>query len=70
MQHTVKAVGAGQMGSRGIANIAHGAACSGRGKSLSMLFVALSRAAEQCVVDFQAQSLANTAWAFAMVRYW
>ena len=34
---------------------------------LSLLFAALTRAAEQRVSEFNAQELANTAWAFATV---
>ena len=36
----------------------------------SQLFTTLARAAERRGDDFNAQSLANTAWAFATVRQW
>ena len=31
----------------------------------ALLFAALARAAERCMHEFNAQGLANTAWAFA-----
>ena len=38
------------------------------GQSDEKLFAALARAAERWVGEFNAQSLANTAWTFAKVR--
>ena len=48
--------------------MAYGAACSGRGASIGLLFAALARAVEQQVRASKAQQLANTAWAFATVK--
>ena len=55
----------GELDAQALANIAYGAACSGMGKAHSALFAALAREAEQCLGQFNAQGLANTAWAFA-----
>ena len=52
------------IGARQLANIAYGAACSGLGKQMGAMFKALARVAERCVANFDAQALANTAWAF------
>ena len=45
--------------------MAYGAARIGSGKSLVGLFAALARAAQLRLGEFNAQDLANTAWAFA-----
>ena len=50
-----------------IASVAHGAACSGAGKSLGALFAVLARALELCAGDLGAHQIAMTAWAFATV---
>ena len=49
-------------------NVACGAAHSGRAELLGLLFTALARAAELLLSEFNAQNLANTAWAFATVK--
>ena len=67
VQHTLRAARAEEIDARPIANMVYGAACSGRGKSLGMLFMVLARAAELCMDNFKAQNLANTAWAFTTV---
>ena len=54
-----------EMGARELANVAYGAACSGSGESLGALFALLARVAQRRVGEFNAQELANTAWAFA-----
>ena len=61
----MRAARVGEIAARTLANIAYGAARSGSGRSLGILFVALARAGS--VGDFKAQELANTAWAFATV---
>ena len=65
MQHTVKAARLAEIGARQLANIAHGAACTGRDKVMTMLFPALAAAAKHRMKDFNAQDISNTAWAFA-----
>ena len=67
VQYTVSAAGTSEIGARGLANVAYGAACSGSGELLGALFAALARVAQRCVGEFKAQGLANTAWAFATV---
>ena len=62
-KHTTQAVDARKMNSRALANIAYGAASSNKGKHMGALFMALGRAAEQHMRDFNSQALANTAWA-------
>ena len=62
---TARATLTGELDARNVANVAYGAARSGIGKSLVILFVALARAAEPRLGEFNAQDLANTAWAFA-----
>ena len=67
----------GQFGARQLANVAYGAASVwksvGVGKSgrfwafLIELFGAIAKEAKQCLDEFNAQGLANTAWAFATV---
>ena len=37
-------------------------------QSDGMLFAALAREAERCLIEFNEQGLANTAWAFATVN--
>ena len=54
VQQTVKAALAGQINTRGLANVVHGAAHSGGGGLLSILFATLSTAVERQVVDFNA----------------
>ena len=68
VNRTVSKADAGQIGARQVANVAYGAACSGRAEFQGLLFNALARAAERRVSEFNAQSLANTAWAFATVN--
>ena len=68
VHHTVLRVEAGKVEARQIVNVAYGAACSYTGESLSMLFTTLARAAEWRMGDFNAQNLANTAWAFAKTK--
>ena len=47
--------------------MAHAAVRSGLGKFLGPLFAALAEQAKQRLGEFNAQELANTAWAFAKV---
>ena len=42
----------------------YGVAFSSKGKLLGALIAALARAAERCMHEFNAQDIANTAWAF------
>ncbi len=65
VQHTAHAAKVGKMGSRGLTNVAYGAALSGMEASFGLLFAALASAAKHSVGEFNAQDLANTAWAFA-----
>ena len=65
VQHTAQAARAGELSARQLASTANGAVHSGRDRCLSTLFAALATAAEQHMGDFNEQSLANTAWAFA-----
>ena len=65
VQHTVRVAGAGAIESRGLANIAHGAARIKTGQALEVLWVTLATAAQQRMPLFNAQDIANTAWAFA-----
>ena len=65
MQHMAHAARAGEIEARQLANVAYGAALSGMGVSLGVQFAVLARAAEQHLGEFNAQELANTAWAFA-----
>jgi len=77
MQHTIRGAVNGQFGARQFANVAYGAAgvwkSVGVGKSgsfrasLSELFAAIAKEAKQSLDQFNAQNLANTAWAFATV---
>ena len=70
-KRTTQAVDARKMNSRALANIAHGAASSNKGKCMGALFMALGRAAvaEPRMRDFNSQEFANTAWAFATVGH-
>ena len=68
VQHSVRAVIAGELNAQEMANMAYGAARSVWNKWLSMLFAALARAAEQRMAGFTTQALANTAWALATAR--
>jgi len=47
----------------------HGAVCCGRGELQSVLFAVLAGAAERRLIEFNAQGLANTAWAFASLTH-
>ena len=61
---TVSKTKAGQVGARQLSNIAHGAAAHRiKDESLHVLFRALAREAERRLREFNAQNLANTAWA-------
>ena len=59
VQHTVDAAVAREIGARQLANVAHAAARSGMGKSLNVLFVALSSASVQLVHELNPQELAK-----------
>ena len=60
VKHTVQAARAGDMGVREIANTALGAARSGKGKQMGVLFMALARAAaERRMRDSISQQLAR-----------
>eukprot|EP00746_Dinoflagellata_sp_MGD_P126902 gnl/MRDRNA2_/MRDRNA2_61619_c0_seq1.p1 gnl/MRDRNA2_/MRDRNA2_61619_c0~~gnl/MRDRNA2_/MRDRNA2_61619_c0_seq1.p1 ORF type:complete len:108 (+),score=17.09 gnl/MRDRNA2_/MRDRNA2_61619_c0_seq1:166-489(+) len=65
VRQTVEAAGAGEIGARELANVAYGAARSGKSRSLGLLFDSVMIAAVQCMSDFKAQELSNMAWAFA-----
>ena len=77
VQHTIQAAMKGCFGARAFANVAYGAAGAwksvGVGKSVGFtsslceLFAAIAKEAKQCLDEFNAQNLANTAWAFATV---
>ena len=54
-----------EINARALAHLAYGGALSSMGVSLVVLFAALARAAERRLGEFNAQELANTAWAFA-----
>ena len=69
MQHTVRKAQAGQVGPRALATLAYGAACFGMSGMLIILIAALARAAERRLTHFNPQDVANTAWAFATVKY-
>ena len=69
VQHTVRKAQAGQVGPRALANVAYGAARCVMIGMLRMLAAALSTAAERRLSEFNAQEIANTAWAFATVNY-
>ena len=71
MQHTIRAARAEEMGAQHFANIAFGATqCHGdSGKRMRILFCALARVAERRLVEFTAQGLANTAWAFTKASH-
>ena len=64
----------GQLGARQLANVGYGAAGAWKsagfatvGQQDEQLFKALARVAERRLDEFNAQELANTAWAFATV---
>ena len=65
MQHTVRKAQAGQISLRVLANVAYGAACCGRSAILRLPFAVLAKATERRLIEFNSQSIANTAWAFA-----
>ena len=65
VQHTVREAVTSRIGVRQLANVAYGAALSGMEVSLWVMFAVLARAVERRLGEFNAQSLANTAWAFA-----
>ena len=77
VQHTVLVAIKGQSGARQFANVAYGAAGVWKsvgvgksvsvGKSLSELLAAIAKETKRSLDKFNAQSLANTAWAFATV---
>ena len=68
VQHTVRKADAAYIGARELANAAHGAAHSDKSLSLVALFAASASAAEWRLAEFNAQGLANTAWAFTKVK--
>ncbi len=68
MQQTSQKAEAGKIGARQLANVAYGATCGSSAELLDMLVATLSRAAEHRVSEFNAQDVANTAWAFATVK--
>ena len=61
VQRTVQVARAGELSTRGLANIVYGAARSGMGKLIGRLLMAVARAAELCMGDSNAQDLSNTA---------
>ena len=54
-----------ELGAQELANIANGAAHSGKDKWPKKIFAALATTADRRMGDFNPQALANTAWAFA-----
>ena len=60
---------AGQVGPREVASVAYGVARYGSRSWQRLLFAALARTAEWQLSEFNAQGLANTAWASATVSY-
>ena len=67
MQHTVCAAGAEEIEARELANVVYGAALSGMGMCLGVMFAAFGGVVEQHLGNCKTQQLANTAWAFATV---
>ena len=65
VRHTVPAIQTRKFDAMGLSLTAHGAARSGRVECLEALFTALATAVKSRVGEFNAQGLANTAWAFA-----
>ena len=65
VQRTIQAAEKGMLEGRELANVCHGVACSSKGKVLGELIAVLTRAAQRHMHKFNAQHLANTAWAFA-----
>ena len=61
IQHTVCAARSAEIGARELANVGYGAARSGRGKLLGVLFAALAWAGCQRMGDFKSQELSNAA---------
>ena len=64
VQCTIQAAEKGMLEGRELANVCYGVAFSSKGKLLGALNAALVRAAERRMHEFNAQELANTAWAF------
>ena len=65
VQRTIQAAEKGTIEGRELANVCYGVAFSSKGKLLGALIAALARAAKRRMHEFNAQELANTAWAFA-----
>ena len=66
VRHTLQMTKKGEMGARQMANVAHAVVkCALRGTTLNNLFDALASASVARVREFNAQALANTAWAYA-----
>ena len=61
VQCTMQAARKGDIGVRELANIAYGAACSGRKEQMGALFLGLACVAKQRMANFKSQELANTA---------
>ena len=57
--HTMWMAKAEEIGARGLAHVANGAAHIGRADLLGLLFASLARAAEQRVSEFNGQKFAN-----------
>ena len=67
VEHTVQALREGDVHGRQLSNIAYGAAHGDMGQQMGALFMALAKVAARRMGEFNAQALANTAWAFATV---
>ena len=65
VQSTIQAAEKGMLEGRELANVCYGVTFSSKGKMLGAVIAALARAAERRMHRFNAQDLANTAWAFA-----
>eukprot|EP00928_Gymnodinium_smaydae_P038278 TRINITY_DN26430_c0_g1_i1.p1 TRINITY_DN26430_c0_g1~~TRINITY_DN26430_c0_g1_i1.p1 ORF type:complete len:1082 (+),score=131.33 TRINITY_DN26430_c0_g1_i1:283-3246(+) len=65
VQQTIRTFSGDGIQARQLANIAHGAARSGKGQNMGAMLSALARSIEPRLGECNAQELANTAWAFA-----
>ena len=70
VKHTTQAARAGDIGVQEIANTAYGAARTGKGKQMGVLFIALARAAaKRRMRDSISQQLVSTPWVFSRVGH-
>jgi len=66
VQHTAQIFCSGEIGTRQLANIVYGAACSSRAKGMGALFAALARVAERRIGDFNLLDIRNAVSSFAI----